>query len=74
MILSRIVGPLMALTLVMPALGACAGQQYDGYARYDTATPPEPGMVRKCFTPPNPGRSVSPPTSCWWAKPKPKSK
>lgn len=65
----RMLGAFVAVTMVSVALSACAGS-------YETArmeAPPQPGMKQRCFTPPNPGRAVSPPTKCWWYWPKTRS-
>lgn len=63
----RMMGALAALAMLQPMLSACAGRTYE-WARGETA--PQPGMKKRCFTPPNPGRVPASPTTCWWYWPK----
>lgn len=63
----RFNGAIMALAVLAPVLGACTE---GAYQTTRIEAPPQPGMKKRCFTPPNPGRSAPSPTSCWWYWPK----
>lgn len=67
MISYRMMGALVALAVLTPSLSACAE---GAYQTSRIVGPPPAGMKKRCFTPPNPGRAVGPPTSCWWYWPK----